>query len=113
MSSITDVEVVHSPPRHLGEALAALDHGVAQARAGEIAQILAIAAACDLYDVDRTVLLKGCEQVYAGGSDGTPMIGEFLAHELGPRLRVSPRRPRRGSPSCSICDIGTPTCGHG
>ncbi len=59
MSSITDVEVVHSPPRHLGEALAALDHGVAQARAGEIAQILAIAAACDLYDVDRTVLLKG------------------------------------------------------
>ncbi|WP_081683700.1 DUF222 domain-containing protein [Granulicoccus phenolivorans] len=91
MSSIVlwDADMSPGEPESLDDAFAAIDHGIEQQRAGEVAQVVGIAAACDLYRVDRTVLLAGCERVFAGGSDGTPLIGEFLAAELGPRLRVS------------------------
>lgn len=49
-----------------------------------------IAEACDRWHVDQDMMHAACERLIEGGADGTTMIGEFLALELGPILRVSP-----------------------
>lgn len=46
----------------VADAAAALDHATSQVSAGEVAQCLAIAALCDLPQVDETVLVDGCER---------------------------------------------------
>ncbi|MFT3875955.1 MAG: DUF222 domain-containing protein [Propioniciclava sp.] len=74
----------------VADALAALDHATGMIVAGEVAQVLAIAAVCDLHQVDETVLVEGCERWVPGGADGTPKIGEFIAAEIGALLGVSP-----------------------
>ena len=74
----------------VSDALAALDHAAHAMRAAEVGQVLAIAAVCDLRRVDETTLVAGCERWVAGGADGTPQIGEFIAAEIGGVLGVSP-----------------------
>ena len=63
-------------------AAAALDHATDTIRAAEVAQCLAIAALCDLHEVDESVLVDGCERWVPGGADGTPPIGEFVIGEI-------------------------------
>ncbi len=75
----------------VADALGALAEGTRMVVAGEVAQVLAIAAACDLHHVDETVLVEGAERWLPGGSDGTPDIGEFVAAELAVVLGVSPQ----------------------
>ena len=74
----------------VSDALAALDHATGMVCAGEIAQIMAIAALCDLHRIDESKLVEGCERWVPGGADGTPTIGEFIAAEIGAMLGVSP-----------------------
>ena len=74
----------------VSDALAALDHATGMVCAGEIAQIMAIAALCDLHKIDENKLVEGCERWVPGGADGTPNIGEFIAAEIGAMLGVSP-----------------------
>ena len=74
----------------VSDALAALDHATGMVHAGEIAQIMAIAALCDLHKIDENKLVEGCERWVPGGADGTPNIGEFIAAEIGAMLGVSP-----------------------
>lgn len=74
----------------VADAFAALDHATAQVVAGEVGQVMAIAAACDLHRVDETVLVAGAERWLPGGADGTPDIGEFVAGEVGAVLGISP-----------------------
>lgn len=71
------------------DAAAALDHATAQVRAGEVAQVLAVAAMCDLHRVDEDALVAGCERWIQGGADGTPLIGEFVTGEVAGLLGVS------------------------
>ena len=75
----------------VADALGALAEGTRMVVAGEVAQVLAIAAACDLHHVDETVLVEGSERWLPGGADGTPDIGEFVAAELAVVLGVSPQ----------------------
>lgn len=73
------------------DAYAALDHANAARRAAEIGEVLAIARIIDLYEVDTDdVMAAGVEQLIDPGNDGTPLIGEFLALEIGARLGLSP-----------------------
>ncbi len=51
--------------------------------------MLAIAAMCDLYQVDEEVLFEGAEEWITGGAAGTPRIGEFLAGEVAALLGIS------------------------
>lgn len=48
-----------------------------------------IARACDEYCVDTERADEAAEKLIRGGADGTAMVGEFLALELGPLLGVS------------------------
>ena len=75
-------------------AAAALDHATDTIRAAEVTQCLAIAALCDLHQVDETVLVDGCERWVPGGADGTPPIGEFVIGEIAGLLGVSCVRDR-------------------
>ncbi|NLE98144.1 MAG: DUF222 domain-containing protein, partial [Propionibacterium sp.] len=77
-------------PTSAAEAFAALDHAQAQKRAAEVAEVLAITAAVEHYDVDEHDALAGMEALHEGGSAGTPEIGEFLAMEIGGILGISP-----------------------
>ncbi len=73
----------------VADAAAALDHATQQIIAGEVGQVLAIAAMCDLYQVDEDVLFEGAEEWITGGAAGTPRIGEFLAGEIAALLGIS------------------------
>ena len=73
----------------VAEAHAALSHATDQVMAAEIAQAVAIAAACDLHRVDDTIMVEGAERWVSGGAAGTPLIGEFVAAEIAGILRVS------------------------
>lgn len=74
----------------VADALGVIDEGARMVIAGEVAQVLGIAAVCDLHRVDESALVEGAERWVAGGADGTPQIGEFLAGEVGIVLGVSP-----------------------
>lgn len=84
----------------VADALGAVAEGTRMVVAGEVAQVLGIAAACDLHHVDETVVVAGAERWVPGGADGTPDIGEFVAAELAVVLGVSP-----ASAMCRIADV--------
>lgn len=73
----------------VADALGVVEEGTHMVVAGEVAQVLGIAAACDLHQVDEAVLVAGAERWVRGGADGTPDIGEFVAAELGVLLGLS------------------------
>ncbi|MGB3955325.1 MAG: DUF222 domain-containing protein, partial [Brooklawnia sp.] len=79
------------PPGDVRAALAALDHAHRQRLAGEVSELVAIVHAADLYEVDQEAVLDGMERLVQPGHDGTPLVGEFLATEIGPLLGVSPQ----------------------
>lgn len=60
------------------------------ARAAEIALAISLAEAADTYRVDEGAMCAGADRLERGGADGTPLISEFLASELGPLLGLSP-----------------------
>ena len=88
--------MVDQLPRIAEDALAALDAAVRQERAAEVTKILAVAAAADSYEFDvedfREALdaTDGLQRRIQPGADGTPLVGEFLALEIGPILGISP-----------------------
>lgn len=71
-----------------------------QRRRLEANQALLIAEACDRWQVDESTALAACERFVQGGADGTASVGEFLALELGPLLRVTPVQA-----ACRIADV--------
>ncbi|MDO5533444.1 MAG: DUF222 domain-containing protein, partial [Propionibacteriaceae bacterium] len=76
------------------DALAALDHATTQVVAGEVGQVLAIAALCDVHEPDASVLVDGSERYLQMGADGTPVVGEFIAADIAALLGVSPGAAR-------------------
>ncbi len=76
-------------PKTSADALRALDHAHQQIVAGEVAELIAITSAADLWEVDKTVVAEGMERLLTPGHDGTPSVGEFLALEIGPLLGIS------------------------
>ncbi|MBK8459930.1 MAG: hypothetical protein IPL43_06890 [Micropruina sp.] len=58
-----------------------------QAQADELSLIV---AACLQHRVNETTANRGVERLVAGGADGTPLVGEFLAHELALVLHITP-----------------------
>lgn len=77
-------------PMSTADAFAALDHAHQLLVASEVAELVAITHAADLYQIDAEVLFDGAERWIRGGHDGTPMIGEFLSLEIGGLLGISP-----------------------
>ena len=73
-----------------GKAFAALDHAHQQLVACEVAELVAIAHAADLYRVDSEAVGEGLERLIRPGRDGTPLVVEFLAMEIGALLGISP-----------------------
>ena len=55
----------------------------------EIRELVLIAQACDEYTVDPARADAAAEKLIQGGADGTAMVGEFLALELGGLLQIS------------------------
>ena len=56
----------------------------------EIRELALIAQACDEYTVDPSRADAAAEKLIQGGADGTALVGEFLALELGGLLQISP-----------------------
>ncbi|MGJ3508051.1 DUF222 domain-containing protein [Enemella sp. A6] len=75
--------------RSAADAAAALDDAHQQIVAGEIRIGLAVAALCDLHQVDDQAWFEGMERWVDGGADGTPRIGEFVAGEIAGLLGCS------------------------
>ena len=91
-SPAPDEEVFEPPPPgDVRAAFAALDHAHQQRLAAEVGELVAIVHAADLYQVDQEAVLDGMERLVQPGHDGTPLVGEFLATEIGPLLGVSPQ----------------------
>ncbi|WP_169796225.1 DUF222 domain-containing protein [Granulicoccus phenolivorans] len=82
MGSIT------APPGY-AEAAAALRHVHEQESAIEVAKLIAVAAMCDRYRVDDSVIVAGCEETMVYGADGTPALGAFLSLEVAGILQIS------------------------
>ncbi|MGI5950508.1 MAG: DUF222 domain-containing protein, partial [Brooklawnia sp.] len=78
-------------PATSAEAFDALDHAHQQLQAAEVAELVAITHAADLYQVDINRVLDGMERLIPGGHHGTPLVGEFLSLEIGGLLGISPR----------------------
>ena len=78
------------PPQTASEAFDALDHAHQQLVAAEVAELVAITHAADLYKIDQTAIFEGMERLMAFGHEGTPLVGEFLALEIGALLGTSP-----------------------
>ena len=77
-------------PADAGEAFAALDHAHQQLVACEVAELVAITQAADLYQMDDDAVGEGLERLIQPGRAGTPLVGEFLALEMGGLLGISP-----------------------
>ncbi|MGB3954703.1 MAG: DUF222 domain-containing protein, partial [Brooklawnia sp.] len=90
-SPVPDDQVFQPPPKDVRAAFAALDHAHQQRLAAEVSELVAIVHAADLYQVDQEAVLDGMERLVQPGHDGTPLVGEFLATEIGPLLGVSPQ----------------------
>lgn len=73
----------------VADATAALHHANAERRAAEVGEYLAVAALCDLHQVDESVLFEGAERWITGGGDGTPLIGEFVVAHIATALEAS------------------------
>lgn len=81
-------------PRSTREALDALSEALGVERAAQVSKIVAIAAAADSYgvgaaEVDAVIEAMGEERTIQPGPDGCPLVGEFLALEVGPILGIS------------------------
>ena len=85
-------------PKTSAEVFDALDHAHQQLIGAEIAELVAIIHAADLWKIDETAVGEGIEGLMRPGHDGTPEVGEFLALEVGPLLGISA--------SSAICRIG-------
>lgn len=72
------------------QALGLLGDAVAQQVAAEVDQLRLICHLADLSGVTETKAELGTERLVAGGADGTPVVAEFLALEIGPILGISP-----------------------
>ena len=77
-------------PATLNEAYLAIQEADAHARAAEVALMVGIAKAAELYEVNDAAVMDAVEGFLEPGGDGTPSVGEFLAHELGGILQISP-----------------------
>ena len=75
-------------PSDAANAVAALDFAHQQIKAFEVAELIAILHAADLWQIDQEAVFEGMERFMTPGHDGTPKIGEFLALEIGPLLGV-------------------------
>lgn len=98
--------IVELPAR--AEVMAALTEARLRQRQAEIDQIALVATAADAYGWINTdpgewgeapSVLHG-ERLVALGSEGTPEVAEFITHEVGPALRMSPDAAR-----CLIRDV--------
>ncbi|MGI5952066.1 MAG: DUF222 domain-containing protein, partial [Brooklawnia sp.] len=78
-------------PATSAEAFEALGYATEQLRCAEVAQLIAITHAADLYEVDLTHVLDGMERLIEVGHEGTPLVGEFLSLEIGGLRGVSPQ----------------------
>ena len=76
-------------PGCVAEAFAALDEANRHARAAEVAAVVAVAKAAELYEVDQEAVFEGMERVIFPGHAGTPGVGEFLAAEIAGILGIS------------------------
>ena len=76
-------------PGCVAEAFAALDEANRHARAAEVAAVVAVAKAAELYEVDQAAVFEGMERVIFPGHAGTPGVGEFLAAEIAGILGIS------------------------
>ena len=76
-------------PGCVTEAFAALDEANRHARAAEVAAVVAVAKAAELYEVDQEAVFEGMERVIFPGHAGTPGVGEFLAAEIAGILGIS------------------------
>ncbi|WP_232547284.1 DUF222 domain-containing protein [Propioniciclava soli] len=81
--------------REASDNLAALDHAHQAQRSARVAELVCLARACDLHAVDATVIVDGAERLVSLGGDGTPLVGEFLAAEVGALLGISPASAKR------------------
>lgn len=79
------------PPASSTEAFKALDHAHQQLIAAEIAELIMITHAADLWRIDDDAVSEGIERLMQPGHDGTPKVGEFLALEVGALLGMSPQ----------------------
>ena len=76
-------------PGCVAEAFAVLDEANRHARAAEVAVVVAVAKAAELYEVDQEAVFEGMERVIFPGHAGTPGVGEFLAAEIAGILGIS------------------------
>lgn len=85
------------------EVMAALRAAKERQRQAEIEQVALVATAADAYgwvdtDLDAPAeapsVLHG-ERLVQLGAEGTPEVAEFITHEVGPALRMSPDAARR------------------
>lgn len=76
-------------PRAAGDALVALHHANQHRRAAEVAEIVAITRAVELYEVNYDDVWAGVEKLITCGYEGTPLVGEFLALEIAGVLGIS------------------------
>lgn len=91
MDTPTPGRDIQRPDSSVADAFAALDHAHQQMLAAEVGELMALVAIADHYRLDAVADIgAGLERLVSYGHDGTPLIGEFLALEIGPLLGVSP-----------------------
>ena len=98
MEDLTRVPSLLVDPKTSSEAFDALNHAHRQLVAAEVAELVAITHAADLWQIDPTAVGEGIEALMRPGHDGTPEVGEFLGLEIGGLLGISPQS--------AICRIG-------
>lgn len=72
------------------QALAVLHDAQAQVVSGEITAAVAMVELADTYRLDHDHVMVGTERMIRGGADGTPLVSEYLACEIGALLGLSP-----------------------
>ncbi len=76
-------------PMSCAEAFDGTAHAHAQLIMTEVAELI-VTTVADHYQITGDDVGEGLERMVSYGHDGTPLIGEFLAAELGPLLGISP-----------------------
>ena len=88
------VHMIERLPLTSAEALASFDEFRHQMRSAEVGSIVALATAIDLQRIKEPDLHEVYdaygEQMIQPGAEGTPLVAEFLALEVGPLAGVSP-----------------------
>ena len=88
MEDLTRVPSLLVDPKTSSEAFDALNHAHRQLVAAEVAELVAITHAADLWQIDPTAVGEGIEALMRPGHDGTPEVGEFLGLEIGGLLGI-------------------------